>query len=191
VLLGIAAKTPTCLERVAEKVEEITSKAAANRRERKPLTPEQMAAKDPRLDAQVAQLNSKLMAHEQLDPARVKDIAKVRKYDSIFYNRLGRMEQNAVKGKDTPEPYSYLTTGRVAREPQLEMGQSLDISKMICVIPPRREKEWEQSAGIQALQRIVDRLSSELAAKSRTQDVRSSGEKAQERVREQNREIEM
>ena len=60
--LALTAKEPTRRERVEQKVEEITSKAAANRKEKAPLTPEQIAAKDARLDVQVARVNSKLPA---------------------------------------------------------------------------------------------------------------------------------
>ena len=179
--LALTAKTPTRRERVAEKVEEITSKAAANRREKKPLIPEQIAAKDARLDVQIARVNSKLMAHEQLDPARVKDIAKERKYDNVFYATLGQIERNAEKGKDTPDPYSYLTTGRVTREPQLRMGRSLDPNEHFSTPLPKRRPEPEQAPGIAALQRSVNKLASALATKGRTQDVRSDAEKEQDR----------
>lgn len=179
--LALTAKTPTRRERVAEKVEEITSKAAANRREKKPLTPEQIATKDARLDVQIARVNSKLMAHEQLDPARVKDIAKERKYDNVFYATLGQIERNAEKGKDTPDPYAYLTTGRVTREPQLRMGSSLDPNEHFSTPLPKRRPEPEQLPGIAALQRSVNKLASALATKGRTQDVRSDAEKEQDR----------
>lgn len=179
--LAVTAKEPTRLERVAEKVEEITTKAAANRREKKPLTPEQMAAKDARLDGQVARVNSKLMAHEQLDPSRVKDIAKERNYDNVFYATLGQIERNAEKGKDTPDPYAYLTTGRVTREPQLRIGRSVDPNTEFSTRLPKRQQEPAESPGIAALQRSVNKLASALAPKGRTQDVRSDAEKEQDR----------
>lgn len=179
--LAVTAKEPTRRERVAEKVEEITSKAAANRREKKPLTPEQMAAKDARLDVQVARVNTKLMAHEQLDPARVKAIAKERNYDKVFYATLGQIERNAEKGKDTPDPYAYLTTGRVTREPRLRTGRNLDHSAEFSTRLPKRQQEPVESPGIAALQRSVNKLASALAPKGRTQDVRSDAEKAQDR----------
>lgn len=103
--LDVTRPTPTRKQLIAEKAEEITSKAAANKREKKPLTLEQLAAKDARLDTQVARLNSKLDAHEQLDPARVKEIAKERSYDNVFYDRLGKIERNAEKGTYTRKPY--------------------------------------------------------------------------------------
>jgi len=37
----------------------------------------------------------------------------------VFYSTLGQIERNAEKGKFTPQPYDYLTTGRVSRLPQL------------------------------------------------------------------------
>jgi hypothetical protein len=90
---------------VAEKADEITTKAAANKREKKPLTEVQLAAKDARLDTQVARVNSKLPNSNQLDPERVKEVAKERKYDNVFYATLGQIERNAEKGTHTPGPY--------------------------------------------------------------------------------------
>ena len=179
--LGIAAKEPTRRQLVAEKVEEITSKAAANRKEKKPLTPEQIATRDARLDGQVARVNSKLMAHEQLDPARVKAIAKERKYDNVFYATLGQIERNAEKGKDTPGPYTYLTTGRVTREPQLRTDRNREPNPEFATRLPKRQQEPAELPGIAALQRSVNKLGTALAAKGRSQDVRSDAEKEQDR----------
>lgn len=61
---------PTHKQLIAEKAEEITTKAAANARGKKPLTEQQVAAKDVRLDTQVFRLNSKLDTSQQLDFAR-------------------------------------------------------------------------------------------------------------------------
>lgn len=180
----VAVKEPTRRQRVEQKVEEITSKAAANRQEKKPLTPEQLAAKDARLDVQVARLNSKLDASLQLDPGRVKDIAKERKYDNVFYATLGQIERNAEKGKFTPQPYDYLATGRVAREPQLHTGRAIDPTREYSTSLPKRREEPELAAGMQALERSVKKLGTAMAPKGRTQDVRSDAEKAQDRENE-------
>ena len=161
-------------------MEEITSKAAANRKEKPPLTAGQIAAKDARLDVQVTRVNTKLPARDQLDPTRVKEAARERNYDNVFYATLGQVERNAEKGKHTPEPYAYLSTGRVAREPQLRTGRSLDPSAQFSTPLPKRREEPEQSAGMQALERSVQKLSTALAPKGRTQDVRSDAEKEQE-----------
>lgn len=179
--LDVAVKEPTRRELVAQRVEEITAKAAANRKEKIPLTLEQVAAKDARLDVQVARANTKLPDTAQLDPGRVKEAAKERNYDNIFYDRLGKIERNAEKGKHTPEPYQYLTTGRVAPEPQLRTGRSLDPTAIFSTPLPRRVPEPEQSAGMQALERTVQRLSRAMAVTGRTQDVRSEAEKEQDR----------
>lgn len=181
VQLEPAAKEPTRRQLVEQKVAEITSKAAANRGEKKPLTPEQIAAKDARLDVQVARINTKLMAHEQLDPTRVKDIARERKYDNVFYATLGQIERNAEKKKDTPEPYAYLATGRVTREPQLRSGRTFDPNREFAPAPPKRREEPEHSPGMLALQRSMKKLGTALAPKGRTQDVRSDAEKEQDR----------
>ena len=178
--LAPTAKEPTRRQLVEQKKEEITSKAAANRGEKKPLTPEQVAAKDARLDVQVARVNTKLMAHEQLDPTRVKQAAKARNYDNVFYATLGQIERNAEKGKDTPEPYAYLATGRVAREPQLRVGRTFDPNREFSTPLPKRREEPAQSAGMQALERSAKKLGSALAPTGRTQDVRSDAEKEQE-----------
>ncbi|WP_022826200.1 DUF5712 family protein [Hymenobacter norwichensis] len=176
----LAAKEPTRRQRVEQKVEEITSKAAANRKEKKPLTPEQLAAKDARLDVQVARLNSKLDPSLQLDPSRVKDIAKERKYDNVFYATLSQIERNAEKGKYTPQPYHYLATGRVAQEPKLYTGRAIDPNREFSTPLPKRREEPTLAAGMQALERSAKKLGTAMAPKSRTQDVRSDAEKEQE-----------
>lgn len=56
--LAVMAKEPTRRQLVEQQVGEITSKAAANRKEKKPLTLEQTAAKDARLDVQGRALTS-------------------------------------------------------------------------------------------------------------------------------------
>lgn len=178
--LDVAMKEPTRRELVAQRAEEITAKAAANRKEKIPLTLEQVAAKNARLDVQVARANTKLPDTTQLDPARVKEAAKERNYDNIFYDRLGKIERNAEKGKDTPEPYQYLTTGRVAPEPELRTGRSLDPTAIFSTPLPRQVPEPEQSAGMMALERTVQRLTRAMAATGRTQDVRSEAEKEQD-----------
>jgi hypothetical protein len=171
---------PTRKQLVAEKADEITTKAAANKREKKPLTEIQIAAKDARLDTQVARVNSKLHDTNQLDPERVKQAAKERGYDHVFYDRLGKIESNAEKGTYTPSPYDYLATGRVAREPELRVGKAVNPLATFSNTTPMREPESEMSAGLRALEQTVARLSRALALKSHTQDVRSDVEKAQE-----------
>lgn len=178
--LESTAKEPTRRQLVEQKKEKITSKAAAYRGEKKPLTLEQMAAKDARLDVQVARVNTKLMAHEQLDPNQVKDIVKERKYDNVFYAILVQIERNAEKAKDTPEPYAYLATVRVAREPQLRTGRTFDPNREFSTPLPKRRQEQEQSPGMQVLQRSMKKLGTALAPKCRTQDVRSDVEKEQD-----------
>ena len=183
----IGTKTPTRLERVEQNKEEITSKAAANRKEKPPLTPEQIAAKDARLDVQVARVNAKLLALDakQLDPARVKEVAKERKYDNVFYSTLGQIERNAEKGNSTPEPYAYLATGRVAREPQLRVGRAIDPTVEFAPRQPRRREAPQQSAGMQTMQKSVNQLAQALGTTGRTQDVRSEAEKKQDANPEQ------
>ena len=180
----IGTKPPTRSERVKENAEEITSKAAANRQEKKPLTPEQVAAKDARLDTQVARLNSKLDERYHLDPSRVKEIAKERNYDNVFYVVLGRIERGAEKGDYTPQPYDYLTTGRVASEPQLRTGRAIDPAVEFTPRQPKRREAPQQSAGMHVMQKSVNKLARALGTTGRTQDVRSDAEKAQDREME-------
>ena len=82
---------------VAQKAEEIPSIAVASRKEKKPHAPEQVAAKDARLDAQVVRLNTKLDASLHLDPARKTDIARERDYDNESTPRRGK--SNATQKK--------------------------------------------------------------------------------------------
>lgn len=170
---------PTRKQLIAEKAHEITTKAAANKREKPPLTEAQIAAKDARLDVQVARLNSKLDTSQQLDPQRVKEAAKERSYDNVFYATLGKIERNAEKGTYTPNPYDYLTTGRVSQAGELRMN--VEASEDFAPAPtyPERAKEpatWAESGS--TLQRAINRLASALAAMSKTQEVRSEAEQA-------------
>lgn len=176
---------PTRPQLVEQKKEEITSKAAANRREKKPLTPEQVAAKDARLDTQVARLNSKLDVDLQLDPSRVKEIAKERNYDQVFYSTLGQIERNAEKGKYTPDPYDYLATGRVSRLPRLRLDGGLSARSGGKPFDYNYEKPREITGGsTAALGSSIKKLGTAMAPKGRTQDVRSDAEKKQDRESE-------
>ncbi|QKG55089.1 hypothetical protein [Hymenobacter sp. BRD67] len=73
---------PTRPQLVAQKKAEITSQAAANRKEKKLLTSEQVAP-EARPDMQVTRLPSKSDPSLPLDPARVKAIAKQRQYAQV------------------------------------------------------------------------------------------------------------
>lgn len=177
----VSRPSPTRAQLVEQKKEEITSKAAANRGEKKPLTPEQVAAKDARLDAQVARLNSKLEPRLHLDPSRVKDIAKERKYDNVFYATLGQIERNAEKGKHTPDPYDYLATGRVSKLPQLRLDGGLSARSGAKPFEYNYEKPREiTGGGNEAIGRSIKKLGTAMAPKGRTQDVRSDAEKEPE-----------
>ena len=175
----VTKPAPTRQELIAEKAAEITNKAAANKREKQPLSEARIAAKDARLDDQVARVNAKLDASQQLDPARVKEVAKERRYDDIFYMTLGKIERNAERGTYTPNPYDYLATGRVHRLKQLDLAEWND------PIPtpnyPAQERAPAISGGSHyALGQAVNRLAEALAPKNQAQDVRSEAEKADE-----------
>ena len=171
----IGTKAPSREKRVAEKVADIKERAASNK-EKKPLTPAQLAAKDARLDVQVERVNSKLSEKHQLDPEQVKAVAKERGYDNIFYATLGKMERNAEKGTFTPEPYEYLRTGRVQQETAL---RELPAQKLYADLPPPKRTPQQPTlpAAFQSLERSMNQLSRALAPKTRTQDVRSEAEK--------------
>jgi hypothetical protein len=177
---AITRPEPTRKQLIAEKADEITSKAAANKREKKPLTEAQVAAKDARLDVQVARVNSKLIVTQQLDPERVKEAAKERNYDNVFYATLGKIERNAEKGTYTPNPYDYLTTGRVSKTGELRM-EIVRITNPVTPGYPAHDKAPEIGGGnLSYIDHAITRLSRAMAPKSRTQDVRSDAEKANE-----------
>ncbi|MFD2719696.1 DUF5712 family protein [Hymenobacter monticola] len=181
----VSRPQPTRPQLVAQKKEEITRKAAANRQEKKPLTPEQMAAKDARLDGQVARLNSKLDPSLHLDASRVKSIAKERQYDQVFYSTLGQIERNAEKGKYTPDPYGYLTTGRVSRLPQLRMDGGLSAVPEPQPAYSNADNSPQIRGGSAAAFALsIQRLSRAMVPPTRTQDVRSEAEKKQESEQE-------
>jgi len=177
--LDLMKPDPTRKQLIAEKAEEITTKAAANKREKKPLTEQQIAAKDARLDAQVARVNSKLDATQQLDPARVKEAAKERSYDNIFYDRLGKIERNAEKGSYTHNPYDYLTTGRVSHAGELRMEAASDFSTPVGLPSPGKEQDLGGGTA-RALENLVNRLSRAMAPAAPVQDVRSEQEQQAE-----------
>jgi hypothetical protein len=161
---------PTRTQLVAEKAEEITSKAA-NRREKKPLTEgelaTQIAAKDARLDGQVGRLNSKLESWEQLDPARVKEAAKKRNYDNVFYATLGKIERRAEAGTYTPNPYYYLTTGRLTKAGELRMPEHQNFYPTPTY--PKSEKQAEApTVTMSSLEQTINRLSRAMAPKRKS-----------------------
>ena len=177
----VSRPQPSRPQLVEQKKAEITSKAAANRGEKKPLTPEQVAAKDARLDVQVARLNAKLEPRLHLDPERVKEVAKERKYDQVFYSTLGQIERNAEREKFTPDPYDYLATGRVSQLPQLRLDGGLGgRAARDKPLEHNYEKPREITGGSDAvLSRSIKKLGTAMAPKGRTQDVRSDAEKEQ------------
>ena len=177
--LDVTCPAPTRKQLIAEKAQEITTKAAANKREKKPLNEVQIAAKDARLDTQVARVNSKLDTSLQLDPERVKEAAKERNYDNVFYDRLGKIERNAEKGTYTYDPYPYLTTGRVSKAGELRMNDVGDFYSTPSA--PKQEKQPEWAAGaMSSLEQAVNKMSRAMAVKSKTQGVRSEAEKERE-----------
>ena len=179
----VSRPTPTRPQLVAEKAKEITDKAAANRKEKPPLTAGQIAAKDARLDGQVARINSKLLPHEQLDPTRVKEAARERNYDNVFYATLGQVERNIEKGKHTPEPYQYLTTGRVSGVVAMAMESGAGWAPAPTYA--KKDQAPEIHGGIaQALERSIKKLSQAMAPSGKSQDVRSDAERAQEQEQE-------
>lgn len=174
---------PTRQQLIAEKVEEITSKAAGNKREKKPLTEAELtakiAAKDARLDVQVVRINSKLDADQQLDPERVKEVAKERSYDNVFYFTLGKIERRAEQGTYTHNPYDYLTTGRVSEVGKLRMPAGNDFFPTPTY--SKLEKQPEAPAvTMSSLAQTIDRLSRAMVPKTKAQDVRGEAEKEAE-----------
>jgi len=181
--LDLTKPEPTRKQLIAEKAEEITTKAAANKREKKPLTEQQIAAKDARLDTQVARLNSKLDASQHLDPERVKEVAKERSYDNVFYATLGKIERNAEKGTYTHNPYDYLATGQVSKAGELRMDATKNFSTPAGL--SRTQNEQELGGGTaRAIEQTINKLSRAMAPKSKAQDVRSEAEKEQDREHE-------
>lgn len=175
----VTRPAPTRKQLIAEKAEEITTKAAANKREKKPLTEVQIAAKDARLDTQVMRLNSKLNSAQHLDPERVKEVAKGRKYDNVFYASLGRIERNAEKGTATINPYEYLTTGKVSEAGSLRM--TLDDNFFPTPTYPKEEKKHDApTITMSTMEQAIHKLSRAMAVKSKAQDMRSETEKEQD-----------
>ena len=190
--LDVAVPEPTRRELVEQTMEEIKSKAAANRKEPKPLTPEQVAAKDARVDAQVARINDWLEPRLHLDPSRVKEIAQERQYDPVFFSTLKRIESNTLKGKFTSDPYEYLATGRVWRLPPLDMDGGLEVESAPSPFQFEYEKPPEiTGGGDAALRRSIDKLEEAIAARRRDQEVPKVVEIVREIMPEKPQEREM
>ena len=176
----IGGLPPTREQRTNEKARDIQAQAARTK-EKKPLTAEQLAAKDARLEIQVARVNTKWSPTSQLDPTQVKAAAKERGYDNIFYDRLGKIERGAEQGKFTPEPYAYLRTGLVQRVELVEIP-----SQRSPFAPPVRPVREERASPVfQHLERSMNQLARAIAPKARTQDVRSEEERLRDRQRDQ------
>ncbi|MBT9395229.1 hypothetical protein KLP40_18820 [Hymenobacter sp. NST-14] len=157
--------------------------ARARERPKKELTPEQVQKKLDRLDGQVARLNSKLPAAAQLDPEQVKDAARERKFDNVFYNRLGKIERNAEKGNLTREPIEYLRTGRVQPGPQLDNWQPASAPPDMSARLQRvlnKEPSRAATSAIPSIERRINQLAAALKPASRSQDMRSEEEKIRE-----------
>lgn len=147
-----------------------------------------MAAKDARLDVQVARVNGKIGDPALfLDPRQVKAVAKARNYGQEFYGRLGRIERRVEKGEHTHQPYEYLTTGRVVKERGLVMETGRPAIPYVPAGPPQRPAVPASTLLTDGLQKVLDRLSRSLSARTRTQDVRSEEEKQRSTDREYER----
>ena len=184
--LDVAAPELTRQQLVDQKVQEIKSIAAAGRKEPKPLTPEQVAAKDARLDVQIARMNNWRDPSDPLDPERVKEVAKERDYDQTFFSCLNRIERNDHNGNYTHDPYQYLATGRVSRLPEIDMDGGYGSEPWPTPTYPEYESTPREIQGglAEALERSIQRLAQAMAPSSRTQDVRSEPEKEQDQEQE-------
>ena len=94
-----------------ERAEYIHNQAREN--SKRELTPEKIGQKETRLEAQLIRINSKLIDGQKLDPGQVKEAARERNFDDVFYKTLGKIERRAEAGKITIDPIEYLTTGWV------------------------------------------------------------------------------
>lgn len=180
--LDVSAPEPTRQQLVEQKVQEIKSKAAADRKAPKPLTFEQVAAKDARLDEQISRINKWREVSDHLDPARVKEVAKERGYDRTFFSTLNRIESSERKGNYTFKPYQYLATGRVSRVGEIDMDGGFGSAPKPTPTYPANESsppEIHGGAG-SGLLRSIERLSQAMVPSSRAQDVRSEPEKQQD-----------
>ena len=177
--LSITAAPTSREARVAQTAQEIKAGAAG----KKQLTPEQMAVKDARLDVQVARANAKLPATHQLDPERVKEIAKATNYDKLFYTRLGQLERQAEARNPHLFPYEYLHHNRNEKgksEPEPRLASQLPSLKPI----PKSEKTFTNDYTHTHLNAVIAKLSAGLRGPGRTQDVRSEEEKRRDQEME-------
>ncbi len=182
---NIRSEPPSWEEQVAHKVAAITERAAANR-VRKPLTEEQVATKNVKLDEQIARLNGKI--YEQLDSAQVKEIAKELNYAPQLYWRLSQLERDADRGNYVPDRPAYLLTGKKADisellEPgekffsasdgtgwQANLGEPYDPAEDYYPTPTYKEPvettpPYEWPSPMQTLERTVARMEAEIVAR--------------------------
>lgn len=172
--VALGGPKPTHSQRVAAKAADITARAAANNRERKPMTPEQLAAKAAKIDSRIERINFFLSATSQLDTERVREIAKTRNHDSIFYGCLRSIERNAEKGSYPKNAYEFLATGEKSKGPTLD---PLGEKPQVPAVDYTYRKRTVVTDTFQGLNQSVRQLSHALAPKIRTADVRSEAEK--------------
>ena len=76
------------------------------------------AARAVKVIERVGGINGRVTKDQQLDPARVQQIAEGRQYDKTFYRMLNRVEERSKSGQPIDNAYHLLTTGKERPEPQ-------------------------------------------------------------------------
>ncbi|WP_251047234.1 DUF5712 family protein [Hymenobacter sp. ISL-91] len=164
----------------SERAQDIQGRAAKTKKE---LTPEQIAKKDARLNVLVARVNGKLPDGYKLEVEQVKEVARERKYDDVFYRKLGLIERNAEAGKLTIEPYEYLRTGRAQKGTQLTDWEPQPAPPPLTnrlrerLSPPRNPSV---GSSVDSIERRINQLASALKTSSKITDVRSEQERARD-----------
>ena len=83
------------------------------------------AARAAKVIERVGGINGRVTKDQQLDPARVQQIAEGRQYDKTFYRMLNRVEERSKSGQPIDNAYHLLSTGKERPEQQRAAGTLL------------------------------------------------------------------
>ncbi|MFD2788025.1 DUF5712 family protein [Hymenobacter rubripertinctus] len=160
-----------------ERAEYIHRRAKEN--SKRELTPEKIGQKETRLEAQLIRINSKLITGQKLDPDRVKEAARERNFDDVFYKTLGKIERRAEAGRITIDPIEHLTTGWVQQGVAFKKWQPQQapppMSRELHDILTRQPKPGVGSA-VAAIERRIQELA------SATQPLNASQQREKEQI---------
>lgn len=104
------------------------------------------AARAAKVGERVAGINGRVPKDQQLDPARVQQIAGGRQYDKTFYRMLSRVEERSKSGQPIDNAYHLLATGKERPEPQRAASTMMQAVQQAVNSNTGRDKQTENIA---------------------------------------------